>query len=208
MSAFSFLSSTHNIFIFIGIAFVYLVGLIGAAVCNLIWMDWIEFFKHLEGNLHRNYALLFVGGLFALCAAAGYVVALILNKLQKDCIANVVGLSAFIIFLISFCCQCFMLSRTSSNDTKCNAKYIEDYSTCSFEVYTQASYSYRDEYNKFIAKRDDENKLCGYIFNRTISFVIIEAVGLFGLIVLFVSNYFADKSMDSLMSSKELIEHK
>lgn len=79
--------------------------------------------------------------------------------------------------------------------------YIEDYSTCKFEVYTQASYSCRDEYSKFIAKKDDENKLCGCIFKRTISFVMIEAIGLLSLIILFVS-------MDSLMSSKELIKHK
>lgn len=60
MGALSLLPSKLKIvvFVFLGIVLFYIVGLIGAAVCNFMWMDWVEFFKYLDGNLHRNYALL------------------------------------------------------------------------------------------------------------------------------------------------------
>ena len=76
MGALSLLPSKLKIvvFVFLGIVLFYIVGLIGAAVCNFMWMDWVEFFKYLDGNLHRNYALLCVGGLFALCAVVAYAV--------------------------------------------------------------------------------------------------------------------------------------
>ena len=196
MGALSLLPSKLKIvvFVFLGIVLFYIVGLIGAAVCNFMWMDWVEFFKYLDGNLHRNYALLCVGGLFALCAVVAYAVALILKKFCGcDCIAKIICLAAFVVFIIAFCCQCFMVSRTSNDSNKCVSKYTEDSSTVSMDKYAKATIDHPETYEKF---GENADKICGYIFKRCLAFVIIEGIGLLGLIILFIIVKILDLPID------------
>ena len=196
-SAFSLLPSKLKIFVFVflGIVLVYLVGLIGAAICNFMWMDWVEFYKYLDGNPHRNYALLCVGGLFALCAVVAYAVALLLKKFCGcDCIAKIICLAAFVVFLIAFCCQCFMVSRTSNDNYECSNKLAEDFKTVSSAKFDNDEEGFKKALKKY---QEHLDKLCGYIFNRCLAFVIIEAVGLLGLIILFIAVKILDLPVDT-----------
>lgn len=185
---------------FVGTSLIYLIGILGSAICSFIWLSWVNFYTHLSNEPKRIYSLLCIGGLFVLFGIACFVTGVILKKIyNKDLIAKLLCLASCAILFIAFCSHCYTVSKTSNNDGKCKEKFQKTLNDSDPQKLLEASTKYSDLFAKIHIKVYVDHKYCGFIYNRCIAFVILEGLAIGGFIAIFIYAKYQKIEIDNII---------